>query len=106
MKLIKENIIFLQSVAKLPRKQVKELLRNANKDQMLVIAEVAKNILARTLRLPEPYKSALKKYRKFIRDIADDTTTHKDRVLLVVKKAVIVSRLIRAVLNTLVTLAK
>ena len=106
MKLVKENIIFLQAVATLSRKQVKEILKNASKDQMLVIAEVAKNILARTLKLAEPYKSGLKKYRKTIRDIADDTTTHKDRLALVVKKAVVVSRLINAVLSTLVVLAK
>jgi len=103
---IKENILFLQAVASLSKKQVKEILRHANKNQINVITEVAKNVLAKNLRLTEPYKVPLKKHRKVIRDIASDTTTYTDRARLIVSKASVVSNLISAVLSRLITLVK
>ena len=63
MNLIKENIIFLQAVATLPKKQIKELLKHAEKDQIRAIGEVAKNVLTNNLRPTEPYKTAMKKHR-------------------------------------------
>jgi len=103
---IKENILFLQAVASLSKKQVKELLRHANRSQINVIGEVAKNVLGGNLRLTEPYKTPLKKHRKVIRAIASETTTYADRSKLIVSKAGVISNLIRAVLSRLITLLK
>ena len=106
MNLVKENIIFLHAVATLPKKQVKELLRHAEKNQLRSIGEVAKNILTNNLRPLESYKAALKRDRWVIRAIANDHTTYKDRLHTATEKSDTVARLVRSVLKTLTTLTK
>ena len=106
MNLVKENIIFLQAVATLPEKQVKELLKHAEKDQIKSICEVAKNVLTNNLRPPEPYKAVMKKHSWVITAIAGDQATHKDRLQTIVIKPDAVSHMIRSVLNKLTALTK
>jgi len=74
MNRVKDNIIFLQAVATLPKKQVKELLRQAEKSQLKAIGEVSKNILTNNLKPLESYKTVLKRDRWVIRSLADDRT--------------------------------
>jgi DNA-directed RNA polymerase subunit F len=104
MKLIKENIPFLQAVAKLPKKQAKELLSNANRQQILSIAEVSKNVLARIIQLQPDYKGALKRRKLVIRNLADKELSHKERAEIVVNSSDTVVLLIRAVLKRLIGL--
>ena len=106
MNLIKENIIFLQAVATLPKKQIKELLKHAEKDQIRAIGEVAKNVLTNNLRPTEPYKTAMRKHRWVIRAIAEDQTAHRDRLRTVIRKPDAVSHMIHSVLSKLMALAK
>lgn len=106
MNLVKDNMIFLQATASLPKEQVKALLRKCNTDQTRVIGEVSKNVLNHNLRLAEQYKSALKKHRRVIRALAEDTLRHKERLQIIVKNSTTVAQLIKAVLNKLIALVK
>ena len=106
MNLIKENIIFLQAVATLSKKQVKELLKHAEKDQIRAIGEIAKNVLTNNLRPPESYKAVMKKHRWAIRAIAEDRAAHRVRLQTIVRKPDAVSHMIRAILDKLTALTK
>lgn len=106
MNLIKENIVFLQAVSSLTKKQVKALLEHCSRDQIRALGEVAKNVLNHNLRLPEPYKSTMKKHRRIIRAIAEDAITHKERLHIIISKADTVSKLVKGVLDKLQVLVK
>jgi len=86
MNLVKENIIFLQAIATLPRKQVKDLLRQADKNQLKTIGEIAKNILTSNLKPVESYKTMLKRDKWVIRALAQDHTSYRDRLHTVTEK--------------------
>jgi CRISPR/Cas system-associated protein Cas10 (large subunit of type III CRISPR-Cas system) len=106
MNRVKDNIIFLQAVATLPKKQVKELLRHAEKSQLKAIGEVSKNILTNNLKPLESYKTVLKRDRWVIRSLADDRTSYRDRLKTVIEKSDTVTRLVQSVLRTLTALTK
>lgn len=106
MNLIRENIVFLQAVATLPKKQVKVLLEQCSKDQIRALGEVAKNVLNHNLTLPLPYKLILKKQRRVIRAIGEDTVTHKERLHIITTKSDTVSKLVKGVLDKLKLLIK
>lgn len=106
MNLVKENIVFLQAIATLPRKQVKDLLRQANKKQLKTICEIAKNILASNLKPVESYKTMLKRDKWVIRALAQDRTSYRDRLRTVTEKSDTIVRLVKSVLKTLNALVK
>lgn len=76
MQLIKEHLPFLQAVAKLPKRQSRQLLLYATKEQIHVIAEIAQNIMANILQLSDKNITSLKGHRAVIRKLAEDRDTH------------------------------
>ena len=103
MKLIKENITFLKAVASLNKDQVKALLSHVNKNQILVVAEIARNILNGVVALPREYKRSLKLYKRIIRELSNNDATLSSRRYLIHSKSDVVSLLIKSVLSKLVT---
>ena len=103
MKLIKENMIFLKAVASLNKDQVKALLSHVNKNQILVVAEIARNILTGVVTLPRKYKRSLKLYKRVIRELSNNEATLNTRRFLIHSKAEVVSLLIKSILSKLVT---
>lgn len=104
MNLIKDNMVFLQAVAHLPTKQAKTLLRSADRSQILSIAEIAKNILAKVIKLPDVYKSMLKAHRRLIRDLADQESTYRQREHIIKSKPEVIAQLVHSVLKRLLQL--
>ena len=103
MKLIKENMIFLKAVASLNKDQVKALLSHVNKEQILAVAEIARNILTGVVTLPHKYKRSLKLYKRVIRELSNNEVTLNTKRYLIYSKAEVVSLLIKSILTKLVT---
>ena len=102
MKLVKENITFLKAVASLKKNQVKTLLSHVNRNQVLVVTEIARNILTGVVTLPRKYKSSLKAYKRVIRELSSNDTTFRTKRYLIYSKADVVSLLVKSVLSKLV----
>jgi hypothetical protein len=103
MKLIKEQLTFLQALVHLPKKQVRHILLNANKSQLEAISEIAHNIMAKVLPLSEKHITALKAHRAVIRKLSTHTATlhHRKLQTYLANKAEGVSLMLRAVLPSI-----
>lgn len=106
MNLIKDNFIFLQAITALQKRQVASILKNATKDQLKTLGEIAKNILSGNLKLKDEFKVGLRRHRGIIRALADSTKRHNDRIGTAVKRVNVVIFLIKGVIGTLKTVLK
>ena len=104
MNLIKESIVFLQALTILPMKQVRMLLKHVNKQQVLAIGEIAKNILAKVINIPSEYKDSLKRYKGVIRKLANPESTSTSRYNTIVSKPEVIARMVQAVVKKLLKL--
>lgn len=97
----KHHTEFLQLLVKLDRKQCKAVLFNLTRDQTILIGELAANLLAGNIRIGGEDKNDLKKNRRIIRHLAEERATPTQRLSIIKKNPLVVTKLIKAVLKTL-----
>lgn len=103
---VKDNIIFLKAIASLPKQQAIGILKCASSPQVIVICQIAKNVLANNLKIKEKYKGILKRQRNVIRSLAQSKLSHKKRSALIANNTLSVISLVQAVIDTLKALTK
>lgn len=104
-KLVKENLYFMNMIAKTPSKrQVQQLLDTITKGQLLSLTEVALNLLEGNIPLSKQHKKRLAKYKHFIRQLGAKDVSLKRKRLALCHRATAVSALLKACDKVLSTL--
>ena len=80
MEALKKNLDFLKAFRGMSEEQQLLVLRNATKEQVKVIGDIAINILRKNIRLTAKDKKRLIKYKDFIRVIGVTETSQSNRL--------------------------
>jgi len=90
----KEFLCFLQKANK---KQLKAVLRNADNDQIGCLCEIALNVLNGNVKLTQTKRNELRKYKRFLRFMANKAKPISEKKLTVQRGGWIVPLLISTV---------
>jgi hypothetical protein len=102
MKLVNDNIVFLKALAFLSsKKQRRQLIKYADRNQLRVLGEICSNILAGVIMLSKRDMAELKDHSEIIRSLENRDISDAKRKRLAISRLTTVTAVLRATIRSL-----
>lgn len=102
MKVVKQQIHFLQLFVTSSRKQYTFLIKSIEKPQLIALLEVILNVLRGTFDITPYIKRLLSNYKKIIRQLVNKGVRQKKKLSILIKHSKIFKRIVQIALKQIV----